>query len=182
MLKISRTRQRQVLAACTIGSFVILIVAAVVGYLLFWRSSTDTTDSDKSPGVASEQSLRPNAQDRTRALFGPWESAAPGATGSPALVMLQQNGSIQVSSWTVEVDGSWKAGGPIEAINFSPGEGHITLETSFRRTFVVDYGQAFILETRPADVFAFVRTQTESVQLVHSTTEQVHLLGHKTQK
>jgi len=178
MLKTPKTRRGRIVAACTIGSLVVLVVVALLGYFLFWGVSNSPAGSDNRPAAAAPASLRPNAVDATKALFGPWHSAAPGSTGAPALVMLLQNGSIQVSSWVVVIDNTWQAGDPTLFAGISPGEQTVTCETSFGRTFATGYGQAFILEDRPMSVFAFVLNGNGSVQLLKATTEQVHLLGH----
>ncbi len=156
----------------------LLIVAAIVYDVIWGWPGTTPTSIPRPPVAATPETIAPNNVDRTRTLFGPWELAAPGSTGAPALVMLRHDGGLDVSSWSVPVDDSWRQTDPSLISALTPGDQQVTLSTSDHHTFVLAYGQPFVFESQPGYVFAINRNSDNSYTIVTTTTDQAHRLGH----
>ena len=157
-----------------------VLVAVTIAYSALWGWPTASPTTTKRPGAPlASASIAPNNVDYVRGLFGPWELAAPGKTGAPALVLLRHNGGCDVSSWSVKVDNSWHEADPTLISAVTPSESQVTLVTSDHRTFTLAYGQAFVLEAQPTSVYAFQRSGDGGYLIVETTLDRALRLGHR---
>ena len=164
-------------ATLSVAVLVIIGVVSVAIWAIWGWSSIAAKPTKRGAVPTASVTLTPGNLDNTRNLFGPWELALSNTTGAPALVLLRQSGSVEVSSWTVSVDDTWSKSDPALIAAVSAGEQQVTF-TSEHNVFTVDYGQAFVFAAQPDRVYAFMRSDSDSYIIVTTTVDRAHQLGH----
>jgi hypothetical protein len=150
------------------------LVAAVVIYATTQTSTSVPTEGQQP--LVTEQTLSPTTYQQVRTWFGPWELAAPDSSGAPRLVMLRNKG-VEVSSWIVPVDGSWKQE-TFTDIQAATGSETIRLRLKTGDEYVISYNQPFIIDGRPETVYAYALRNMQYV-VVSISSEQAYKAGHK---
>ena len=151
------------------------LVASTVIYATSQPPASVPAEGAKPPVV--QQPLVPTTYQQVRTWFGPWELAAPASTGAPRLVMLQGN-AVEVSSWIVTVDDSWKQETftDVQAATGSKDTVRIRLNTGDE--YEISYNQPFIIDDKPEVVYAYALRDMQYV-LVSIPSVQAHQTGHK---
>lgn len=153
------------LVAIAVLLVVVLFVAFLIWVIFLWPSAAAPT-RDVLPEVR-EQTLTPTELSVLLTSFDPWHSPRIDDMGTPvtnkkALVLLQENGGMRVSSWGIRMEDMDPEKG--YGIIFTPPEitaitingGMVTIQTNKGRQFVIAVEQPFILEQTPASVYKIV--------------------------
>jgi hypothetical protein len=154
------------------------LIATVVLVPLLWGVYTtifvqSTNPPARPPAQPSlkPQPLTPSSYTRTRRLFGPWQLTAVGSTGAPHLVMLLDNGGVDISSKVVRVDKTWQEASASEIVSVEPGKHTVKVGFGYNEVSVatLKYGQAFILAQRPDAVYSYLADGPGRAKLVGTT-------------
>jgi len=123
----------------------LLFALFIVGMIFFWRPSAKERTKEIVP-LAQEQTLTLSELDRTLALFDPWHQALVDESGmfvvdKRALVLLQEDGGMRVSSWGiymdhVRVENGFRALRPPEISGMTIKEGMVKFQIK-RQQFVI---------------------------------------------
>ncbi len=171
---LSRQQKRRLLLLWGIGGPLVLLLAVGIIYFL-WSPTVPAPKEAQQPPIV-EQELHPTDLQQMQGWFGPWEMAAPNSTGSPALVLLRENGSVEVSSWTVPVDEQWHESKPFEVQAQTADEQQVKMRTNSGQIYTLSYDQPFVFASRPGQVYVYTKTGME-YELRTITTEQARQLG-----
>jgi hypothetical protein len=152
----------------------IAVVAVTVIYITT-QAPTPVPTEGQQPSV-TEQTLSPTTYQQVRTWFGPWELATPGSTGSPRLAMLR-NKAVEVSSWIVPVDESWKQE-TFTDVQAVTGDKNIRLRLNTGDEYEIGYSQPFIIGNRPETVYAYTLRDMRYV-VVSISSDQAYKTGRK---
>jgi hypothetical protein len=138
----------------------LIIAVAVVGIVSFFADTyffgSKGGSSDSRPRVEIEnRSPQLTPLQQTQEMFEPWRLDV-SSEGDANLLMLMNTGGINRSSWVVPTDSSWQVATPFEILDWEVNGQVVSVKVNNYKTYTINTGQPFILESSPGTVYAIV--------------------------
>ena len=168
-------RRTLLYASVALSVFIFLGVWAYKNEWLIHRGNAP--QAVEHPSVVHQQ-LVPTNLEQVRAWFGPWHLTDPSHPGSDSLVLIRGDGGMEMSSWTVKTDSSWRPTDVPQIDQFSTFSTHVEFTLGGLTVYSVKYGQPFVLEQAPDRVFAIISRGGRG-RIVSTTPRIVKQAGHK---